>query len=61
MCGRNPYLHYIVLLKRPRLELHASKMAWYMATLNEPECREVDLDLRREVEEVEAVIRPNYQ
>ena len=41
--------------------MHASKMAWYMATLNEPECREVDLDLRREVEEVEAVIRPNYQ
>lgn len=42
--------------KRPRLELHANKMQWYLATLNQPECQEVDMDLRREVEEVEAVI-----
>ena len=58
---------------RPRLELHANKMQWYLATLNQPECQEVkifmvtahylkkikfevDMDLRREVEEVEAVI-----
>jgi len=42
--------------KRPRLELHANKMQWYLATLNQPECHEVDMDLRREGEEVEAVI-----
>jgi len=42
--------------KRPRLELHANKMQWYLETLNLPECHEVDIDLRREVEEVEAVI-----
>jgi len=42
--------------KRPRLELHENKMQWYLATLNQPECQEVDMDLRREVEEVEAVI-----
>jgi len=42
--------------KRPRLELHANKMQWYLATLNQPGCQEVDMDLKREAEEIEAVI-----
>jgi len=45
--------------KRPRLELHANKMQWYLETLNIPECHEVDIDLRREAEEVEAAISQN--
>ena len=28
---------------RPRLELHANKMQWYLATLNQPECHEVNI------------------
>ena len=33
---------------RPRLELFLNKMEWYLATLAEPECSEVDLDLSRD-------------
>lgn len=44
---------------RPRLELFLNKMEWYLATLAEPECSEVDLDLSRDAEDVEILI--NYQ
>ena len=45
--------------QRPRLELFLNKMEWYLATLAEPECNEVDLDLSRDAEDVEILI--NYQ
>ena len=45
------------MFQRPRLELFLNKMEWYLATLAEPECSEVDLD--RDAEDVEIFI--NYQ
>jgi len=42
--------------KRPRLELFLNKMEWYLATLAEPECSEVDLDLSHDAEDRETFI-----
>ena len=41
---------------RPRLELFLNKMEWYLATLAEPECSEVDLDLSCDAEDGEIFI-----
>ena len=41
---------------RPRLELFLNKMEWYLATLAEPECSDVDLDLSHDAEDGEIFI-----
>ena len=44
------------MFQRPRLELFLNKMEWYLATLAEPECSEVDLDLSHDAEDRETFI-----
>ena len=45
---------------RPRLELFLNKMEWYLATLAEPECSDVGLDLSRDAKDGEIFISEIY-